>query len=262
MKSFLKALALMALISGSLLQGYAIMFDKNSPVPVIDGKQRPFVNIFVYKANSVEEAKKKHGNYQRLQGLPSKVVEILEKGKGPSEVIAAALAAPTEGGSVAVQKGFYQVVSAGKAGISAFDKPIAEGLGRLFRGDDHALHEQVWRGNRGRGAEWKTDQTMYAIVTLSDNLLALNEPVLLPTRGLTGFTLVPTSNKDVPYVAQFAPIYSVQYIRAEDDKRDLKKSKELSKTSGIAAYYGTANPPAEPVAKPNPRIGFSLGQYQ
>lgn len=256
MKSFLKALGMLALMSGSLLHGYAIVFDKNSPKPVIEGKEYPFTDLYVYEADSVEKAKEKHANYQRLQGLPTKVVEILEKGKGPSEVIAAALAAPTEGGSVAVQKGFYTVVSAGKAGIKAFDKPIAEGLGRWFRGGDHAKHEEVWRGNRGRGAEWKTDQTMYAIVTLSGNLFALNEPVRLPTRGITGFTLVPTGNKDVPYVAQFGSIYGAQYTPAETDTRNLKNAKELSKTSGQAAFDGQANKPAAPVTKPYG--GFSL----
>lgn len=230
MKSFLKALGLLALMSVSLLHGYAIVFDKNSPVPYVD--------VYTYKVNSVADAAKKHGNYARLQGLPTKVVEILEKGKGPSEAIAMALAVPTEGGSVAVQKGVYTVVDAGKAGIKIFDKPIAEGLGRLFRGKDDAFHEDVWRGNSGRGAEWKTDNTMYAVVTMPNNLLPLAEPIHLPTGGVTGFTLVPTSDPKVPYKAEWNPTLKRQYVSAETDTRDKKKAKALAKESGVRAYMG------------------------
>lgn len=221
----------MALISGSLLHGYAIVFDKNSPVPVIDGKEYPYLNIHVYKANSLEEAAKRHGNYARLLGLPNKVVEILEKGKGPSEAIAAALAAPTEGGSVAVQKGFYTVVDAGKAGIKIFDSPIKEGLGRLFRGKDDALHENVWRGNRGRDAEWKTDNTMYAIVTLPNSLLPLNEPIRLPTRGVTGFTVVPSGDPKAPYKVVFNYQIAGQYTPAEVDTFKDKDKSAIRRTA-------------------------------
>jgi hypothetical protein len=230
MKSFLKALALVALTTGSLIQGYAIVFDKNSPVPYVD--------VYTYKVNSVADATKKHGNYARLQGLPTKVVEILEKGKGPSEAIALALAAPTEGASVAVQKGVYTVVGAGKAGIKLFDRQIAEGLGRAFRGKDDAFHEDVWRGNRGRDAEWKTDSTMYAIVTLPNNLLPLGEPIQLPTRGVTGFTLVPTGDANVPYKVQWTGSMG-QYISAETDtfkSQDKGAIRRTAATSGEAAY--------------------------
>lgn len=230
MKSLLKVLGLAALFSGSLLHGYAIVFDKNSPIPYVD--------IYVYKVNSVADAAKKHGNYARLQGLPTKIVEILEKGKGPSEAVAMALAAATEGGSVAVQKGFYSVVDAGKAGIKIFDKPLAEGLGRLFRGKDDAFHEDVWRGNRGRSAEWPTNNTMYAIVTMPNNLLPLAEPIQLPTRGVTGFTIVSTGDAKAPYKVQWTN-HMGQYISAEADKRDKKKAKALAKTSGQAAYVGS-----------------------
>lgn len=230
MKSLLKVLGLAALFSGSLLQGYAIVYDKNSPVPYVD--------VYVYNVKSVEEANKKHANYARLQGLPTKIVEILEKGKGPSEAIAMALAAPTEGASVAIQKGVYTVVGAGKAGIKIFDKPIQEGLGRIFRSDDHAFHEDVWRGNRGRNAEWKTEKTMFAIVTMPNNLLQLNQAVALPTRGVTGFTLVATGDAKAPYRAEFNQAFASQYISSETDKRDKKKAKALAKESGERAFNG------------------------
>lgn len=230
MKSFLKALALLALISGSLLHGYAIVYDKNSPVPYVD--------VYTYKVNSVADAAKKHGNYARLQGLPAKVVEILEKGKGPSEAVAMALAAPTEGASVAVQKGVYTVVGAGKAGIKLFDRQIAEGLGRAFRGKDDAFHENVWRGNRGRDAEWATNNTMYAVVTMPNNLLPLGEPVLLPTRGVTGFTLVPSGDANAPYKVQWNGSMG-QYISAETDtfkNQDKSAIRRTAATSGEGAF--------------------------
>lgn len=254
MKSFFKALGLMALVSGSLLQGYAIVYDKNSPVAYVD--------VYTYKVKSVEEAKKKHANYARLQGLPAKVVEILEKGKGPSETVALALAGATEGASVAVQKGVYTVVDAGKAGLKLFDRQIAEALGRAFRSDDHAYHDNVWRGNRGRNAEWKTDNTMYAIVTMRNNLLPLNEPVLLPTRGITGFTLVANNDQNVPYKAEFNPsIGYSQYISAETDTRDKKKARSLAKDSGEAAYQGVAGAiAAQPTQDRQSRAVVSLPQ--
>lgn len=230
MKSFLKALGLLALFSGSLLHGYAIVYDKNSPVPYVD--------VYTYKVNSVEEAAKKHGNYARLQGLPTKIVEILEKGKGPSEAVATALAAPTEGASVAIHKGVYTVVDAGKVGIKIFDKPITEGLGRLFRGKDDAFHENVWRGNRGRDAEWPTNNTMYAIVTMPNNLLPLAQPVLLPTRGVTGFTLVATGDPKLPYKAEWKGSMG-QYISAEEDtfkNKDKSAIRRTAATSGEQAF--------------------------
>ncbi len=254
MKSLFKALGLMALVSGSLIQGYAIVYDKNSP--------EAYVDVYTYKVKSAEEAKKKHANYARLQGLPVKVVEILEKGKGASETVALALAAPTEGASVAVQKGFYTVVDAGKTGLKLFDRQVSEALGRAFRSDDHAYHDNVWRGNRGRNAEWKTDNTMYAIVTMRNNLLPLNEPVLLPTRGITGFTLVATGDKNVPYRADFNPsIGYSQYISAETDTRDKKRAKALAKESGEAAFQGIAGAVAQqPTQNRQSRAAVSLPQ--
>lgn len=235
MKSFFKALGLLALMSGSLLHGYAIVFDKDSVIPYVD--------IYVYKVNSPEEAIKKHGNYARLLGLPQTVVDVLEKGRGISATIATAAGPATEGASVAIQKGFYTVVDAGKVGLKLFNKPLQEVLGRAFRGDDHAFHEDVWRGNRGRGAEWATNnEYMYAIVTLPNNLVALNDPVLLPKRGVTGFTVTATPDPEKPgntlYKANFSSRYASQYIRSEDDKRDKKKAKSLAKESGQRAFDG------------------------
>ncbi|CAN5154752.1 hypothetical protein BH09DEP1_BH09DEP1_2700 [soil metagenome] len=235
MKSFLKVLGLAALFSGSLLQGYAIVFDKNSVIPYVD--------IYVYKVNSAEEAIKKHGNYARLLGLPQTVIDVLEKGRGISATIATAAGPATEGASVFIQKGFYGVVDAGKTGIKLFNNPLNDLLGRAFRGDDHAFHEDVWRGNRGRNAEWATNNpSMYAIVTLPNNLVALGDPVLLPMRGVTGFTVTTSPDPEKPgntlYKSQFGSQYASQYIRSEDDKRDKNKAKALAKESGERAFNG------------------------
>ena len=235
MKSFLKVLGLAALFSGSLLQGYAIVFDKNSPVPYVD--------VYVYKVNSPEEAIKRHGNYARLQGLPQTVVDVLEKGRGISATIATAAGPATEGASIVVQKGFYTVVDAGKVGLKLFNKPLANVLGRAFRGDDDAFHEDVWRGNEGRGAEWPTNKpNMYAIVTLPNNLVALNDPILLPLRSVTGFTITAGADPEKPgntlYKAEFNPGFASQYISAANDKRDKTKAKSLAKISGERAILG------------------------
>lgn len=235
MKSFFKALGLLALMSGSLLQGYAIVFDKNSAIPYAD--------IYVYKVKSADEAIKKHANYARALKLPESIVEVLEKGRGISATIATAAGPATEGASVFIQKGFYTVVDAGKVGLKIFNKPLNEIIGRAFRGDDHAFHEDVWRGNRGRGAEWATNnEYMYAIVTLPNNLVALNDPVLLPKRGVTGFTVTasadPEKKGNTLYKANFSSSYAGQYIRSEDDKRDKGKAKKLAKESGERAFNG------------------------
>ncbi|GMU18956.1 MAG: hypothetical protein AMXMBFR12_01480 [Candidatus Babeliales bacterium] len=230
MKLFLKALGLLALFSGSLLHGYAIVFDKNSPVP--------FVDIYVYNVNSPSAAAKRHANYVRLMGLPDQVIKGLEAAKGPVETLGTLAAGPTGGLTADLGTGYAAVVGAGKTGMNLFDKPVKGLLGRAFRSDDDAFHENVWRGNRGRGAEWKTEKTMYAIVTMPNNLLPLNEPVLLPTRGVTGFNLVSTGDAKVPYRAQFNSSLASQYISAETDKRDKKEAKELAKTSGERAFNG------------------------
>ena len=232
MKSFLKALGLLALTTGSLIQGYAIVFDKNSPVPYVD--------IYTYRVNSVEEAIKKHGNFARLMGLPQTIVDVLEKGRGISATIATAAGPATDGATIFIQKGFYQVVDASKVAMKLFN--VNALLGRIFRGDDHAFHENVWRGNRGRSAEWATNNTMYAIVTLHNNLIPLNDPELLPTRGVTGFTITQTPDPEKPgntlYKAQFSYQYASQYIGSGDDKRDKSKAKSLAKESGERAFIG------------------------
>lgn len=226
----------MALMSGSLLHGYAIVYDKNSPIPYVD--------IYVYKVNSVEEAVKKHGNYMRLLGLPKDIIETLEKGRGISATIATAAGPATDGATVFIQKGFYGVVSAGQKAleIKLVNSVLNEVMGRAFRGDDHAFHNDVWRGNRGRGAEWKTNNTMYAVVTLHNNLAMLGDPVLLPTRGVTGFTITASPNPQEPgktlYKAEFSPAFANQYISAENDKRDKGKAKKLAKESGERAFLG------------------------
>lgn len=218
------------LVSGSLLHGYAIVFDKNSPIPYVD--------IYVYKVNSVDEAAKKHGNYARLLKLPESVIKGLEAAKGPVQTVGMLLAAPTGGVSAGVGQGYATVVNAGKMGVQILKGPLAEGLGRIFRGKDHAFHEDVWRGNRGRNAEWATNNTMYAIVTMPNSLLPLSEPVLLPTRGVTGFTIVATGDANAPYKAEFNQAFASQYISSETDKRDKKKAKALAKESGERAFNG------------------------
>lgn len=232
MKSFLKVLGLAALVSGSLLQGYAIVYDKDSPVPYVD--------IYVYKVDSAQKANEKHANYARLLKLPETVIETLEKGRGVSGTIAPKLGSE----AAAVQKGVYQVVDVSKTGLKMFEAQKNEALGRAFRGKDHAFHANVWRGNRGRDAEWKTDNTMYAIVTMPNNLAPLNEPEWLAPHERAGFTLVATGNPEDPYKAVFGGIFgkyraiSSQYIPAEQDKRNLKVAKELAKTSGEKAFEG------------------------
>lgn len=232
MKSLLKVLGLAALFSGSLLQGYAIVYDKDSPVAYVD--------VYLYKVKSEQQANEKHANYARLLKLPETVIETLEKGRGVSGTIAPKLGSE----AAAVQKGVYQVVDVSKTGLKMFEAQKNEALGRAFRGKDHAFHSDVWRGNRGRDAEWKTDNDMYAIVTMPNNLAPLNEPVFIGAHDVAGFTLVPTGNAQDPYKAVFGGItgkyrgIASQYIRSEDDKRDKKKAKELAKISGERAFEG------------------------
>lgn len=252
LKSIFKALALGALISGSLLQGYAIVYDKDSPVPKVD--------IYVYNVGSAEKATKKHVAYGKALGVSEKVIKGLESAKGPIAAIGAAAAAPTGGVSAGLGTGYGVVVSVLKVGMDLFKKPIQKAIAEIFRGEDHAFHENVWRGNRGRSAEWKTEKTMYAIVTMPNNLLPLNEngPVKLPTRGVTGFTLVATGDPKAPYKAKFDDSLRVQYISAEDDTRNKKEAKKLAETSGQHAYWGSTQAPPKPEVKYNPRIGFAL----
>lgn len=245
MNSFVKVLGLMALISCSLVQGYAIVYDKDSPVPYVD--------VYLYNVNSVEAANKKHANYGRAVGLPETIVKVLEVGRKPSEAVAMAASVVTEGASVAVQKGFYQVVDA----INLFKKPISSLIARGFRSDDHAFEKDVWRGNRGRDAEWKTGKTMYAIVTMPGNLLPLNQPMLVQPNTLAGFTLVPTGDSKAPYAAEFRDYLAAQYIPSEEDTRNLVDSKKLAETNGQAAYYGGATPPPAPVKRKS-QSGFLI----
>lgn len=236
MKSFFKVLGLLMLMSASLMQGYAIVFDKDSPIPYVD--------IYVYKVDSAsaEKALEKHGNFARALGLPQNIIDILEKGRGVSAKVATALGPATDGATVFVQEGFYKVVDAGKLALKFFDiNPV---IGRIFRGSDHAFHEKVWRGNRGRDAEWATDNPyMYAIVTLPNNLVPLNDPVLLPKRGITGFTITaspdPKNAGNTLYKAVFDPSIGMrQYMSADYDKRMKLRAKVLAATSGERAFFG------------------------
>ncbi|GMU18957.1 MAG: hypothetical protein AMXMBFR12_01490 [Candidatus Babeliales bacterium] len=259
MKSIFKMFALVALISGSLLHGYAIVYDKDSPVPKVD--------IYVYNVGSAEKAAKKHAAYGKALGVPAIVIKGLESAKGPIAALGAAAAAPTGGVSAGLGAGYGAVVSVLKVGMDLFSKPIQKAIAEVFRGEDHAFHENVWRGNRGRKAEWKTGRNMYVIVTMPNNLLPLNEPIEVKSGRTTGFTLVPTGDARAPYKAQFEndkervgliPISTQQYISAEEDKRDLKLSKDLAKTSGQHAFWGSTQAPAKPQGTSNPRIGFAL----
>ncbi len=230
--NFLKLIALITLISTSLISGYAIVHNSASELPMVD--------IYVYKASSEQDAENKHKDYAKKLGYPAKVVNAFDKVRGFTKPIAQGLDKPTSGWSVVIQQG----VDLGVDGLKKINELLAdqikEAVARLYRGSDHAYHKDVPRGNEGRFAEWKNGNTMYAIVTLPGSAVPLHAtPEYIAPNGLLGFTVKSEPDKQDPkkklYKLQFSPYWAEEYEPAELDKRDRNLIREAAKKSGKAA---------------------------
>ncbi len=68
---FFKIFAITALFTGSLLQGYAVVYSYKSVVPLVD--------IYTFKANSPQEAKVKFILYASTVKVPATLFQILRR---------------------------------------------------------------------------------------------------------------------------------------------------------------------------------------
>lgn len=184
MKAIIRNLmAFVAITSISLISGYAIVHNSVSELPEVD--------IYVYKANSEQDAENKHKDYAKKLGYPTKVVDAFDKVRGFTKPIAEKLEGSTKGWSVVIQQG----VDLGVDGLKKINELLAdqikEGVARLYRGKEHAFHPNVPRGNEGRFAEWNTDNIMYAIITLPGSVVPLHPtPEYVGSHGLLGFAVI------------------------------------------------------------------------
>lgn len=255
MKHVYFILSVGTLFFSNILSGYGIVHHSSSALPEVD--------IYVYKVNSPEEAQAKHKKYAKVQGIPDNVLDVFDKITGITAPIAKKIDKETDGISVGLQEGFELAVGALQAISKAFKQPITTALAHYFRGEDHALHKNVPRGNRGRFAEWDTNNTMYAIVTLHDSLIPLhNVPKKINPHMKSGFT-VKSENMAAPsvkpaivenkeeamsiaplhssdsekklYKVDFRSSYANEYISAEKDKRNRANIKEAAKIDGSKA---------------------------
>ena len=260
---FVKTLSIgLLLFAGPLLHGYAIVHGSGSVLPAVD--------IYAYKAKDAADAMRQHKAYALTLSVPGAVADVLDKAKGVSAPIGAALAGPTEGFSIAVAQGFDITAKVLIEANKMFGTQIQDILGRAHRGDTNAFHSNVPRGNRGRFAEWETGDVYYVIVTLHDNLVPLHEGAVLANVGskevknpftkqtitlparVIGFEIKQTPQRDkngnqtMLYQAVFNDGARREYISARADERTFKDNKaemlKRAKESGYAAYE-------EPAAK-------------
>lgn len=243
-----KAIPLVLLIAICPLFGYRISYDKDSVVPK--------VKIWMRPASSATDALKKHLSLQFKSGIPDTVVDIAQKIKGISAPAGNFLNAPTKGWSVKIAKGVQYTADALQKINSMFGSNIKDIIGRIDRGSDEAYHKVV-RGNRGRDGEWAVNKDMYAIVTLPDSYVPLNEPYLVRARTNVGFIVTATPDPDIPgnviLSAHFNPASAAQGQPAEDDKRDRGEMRKLAEESGEWAYMGR-RPTAQELAEQERRI--------
>jgi hypothetical protein len=245
------------LCTGSLMQGYAVVHGSDSALPAVD--------IYTYEAKDAKDAVRQHQNYARALSVPETTVNVLDKIKGVSMPVGAALSGATEGVSLAVAQGFGTAVDALKMANNLFGSHIKEGIARAFRGDTAAYHSDVPRGNSGRFAEWKTDKDIYIIVTLPKSLIPLHEGAIsgnvgsrqvksglsgkmitLPGR-VTAFSVQTSPDPNKPgnqiYKAVFGNTYVREYVPADVDERSYKNNKaEMLKRAKVSGYSALEQP--------------------
>ena len=217
----------------ALVHAYADVHTTRSNVPAVD--------IYKYYASNESDAMRMHKNYVRALGLPDNVVDILDKVKVVSKPVAAATSGMTSGMSLAVQQGFSITVDVLKQANDMFGATLLnEAIGRAFRGDAHAFHPNVPRGNRGRFAEWNTDHIMYAIVTMPGSLVPLHAYAQREAPG--DITIITVTVKNDPaeptnkvYEASFGGTGQSEFLPAEQDKRDRAQIRSAAKESGVKA---------------------------
>lgn len=237
MKSLLvKIMMISPLFIAGLINGYAIVHDSGSALPS--------VNIYLYKSTdpdpkkAIQWAEERHKDFERDLGIPETVIKVSDKVVGITAPISVALAGPTEGVSLIVQQGAEYAVAGAKIAYPFLTKPVAELIGRGARGEKHAFHWDVFRGNRGRNAEWSTDNQMVAFITLPKSIVPIAKPQIIAPHGILGFTVKSFKDKDgkTEYVVEFGPQYAKEYIPAEQDTRKpIKKYEDLAQTSGAKA---------------------------
>ncbi len=224
-------LGAMALGSGSLMYGYAIVHASASAIPAVD--------IYTYEASSATDAMNKHKSFASKLGVPGDVINIMDKVKGYSAPVAGALKDVTKGKSVMIQKGYEIGVEVLKKANELLGPQIKDLIGRASRGSHDAYHDNVPRGNRGRMAEWSNGKVMYAIVTLPGSVIPINEtPEYIRAGGVNQFSIVGTPQNDgtMLYTVVWVPLnQKTEYIRAESDKRNFYQIRELAKQSGAKA---------------------------
>ncbi len=137
MKSFLiKMLAVAALFTGSLLQGYAIVYSSKSPVPYVD--------IYTYKADNFVDALKKHEEYASKFGIAKDLFDKLESAREATGKVAAVADKATEGIASKVQKGAYIGIDVAKFAYNQFKNDIDRAIATIAGGkNDNAFHEKV-----------------------------------------------------------------------------------------------------------------------
>lgn len=241
----LKTMPLLVLMLICPLLAYRISNDKDSVIPTVDIYMRP--------AKDAADALKKHLSLISKAGIPDTVVNIAQMVKGVSVPAGNLLNAPTKGVSIKVAKGVEYTADALKKVNDMFNPSIRDIIGRIDRGKDEAYHHNVVRGNRGRDAEWGVNKDMYAIVTLPDSYIPLNQPYLIPARSNVGFIVKETPDPEMPgnviLSADFNSASARQGIPSENDTRDKNEMRRLAQESGEYAFNGKKPTPEELAAQ-------------
>ena len=200
-------------LPGSLLYGYADVHHSTSELPAVD--------IYMYQVGSPDDAKKQHKDYAKWAGIPASALDIMDKVRGVTAPAAEALGTATAGVTVAVQAGADLGVPALRTVYEELITPKRWGeLWRTKRGNIDALHRNVPKGNKGRGAEWKNNKPMYAIVTLPGTLVPLHErPAYVSAGGILGLAVKSEEDTTDPskrlYTVDFNPKYNSEYAPAK-----------------------------------------------
>ena len=229
----LKIIVLVLMGTPLLLGAYADVHTTKSVVPAVD--------IYKYYASNEQDAMRMHKDYVKALGIPDNVAQTLDKIKVITKPIAFAAGGASGGVTIALQAGFDIAVDVFQQAQDLFGRQLFnEAIGRAFRGDEHAFHPNVPRGNRGRFAEWNTDRVMYAIVTLPGSLIPLHKFASREAPGdITNITVVLKDDIQNPgskvYEVSFGGVEKNEFLPAEQDKRNRAHIRDAAKESGLKA---------------------------
>lgn len=210
MKNFkLVAMAALAILAGHMAYPYAIVHDKDSAVNS--------VQIYVFKD------KDNYTKYLRAEKVPEQVIGVADKLALAAPAVGAALAVPTEGASLIVAGGFTISVQVVKQIINALQATGLRGAALRKAAGVIAWHDNVVKGNKGRGAEW--------------NWASIEKQYGVP-RGGKLFIVVTDKEKGIPLLQSELASDGLLGFTV---KRDPKGQLYAEQSSAVAAQYVPAN---------------------